>query len=226
MNHFKIIDLNLNSVIYWMYHNIVSFLFGHKACGNLAPNRDQTPCIEGKLPIWTMFWKTHNTSSRSSCHLPSTGHCAKPLTLLNSILLAPFLAVKTEFRKSKFTYPGSNYQFAMPGIIHNQDLATKPALSSASCCKLVFICHFPMCQVPVHLVLCHLIFMTSRARHAISTCQCQTAGNWQNQDLNTGCLTSVPFSLYPQPAFQQIPSPRFRKSLVFYTLHLMAIQVT
>lgn len=112
--------------------------------------------------------------------------------------------------------------------MHNQEgLATKPKLSPlphvANLCLYVTF----QCAKCLFIQLCRLIFMTSRARHAIFP----LAGVTQLVSGRPGFEHRLPdiSSLFtvPTATFQQMPSPKVpRTSLVFYPLHLMAIQVT
>lgn len=51
----------------------------------------------------------------------------------------------------------------------------------------------------------------------ISTYRCHTAGKWQSQDLNAGCLTPSPVSYhYPTTTFQGKPSPKAARTKVLF----------
>ena len=100
VNHFKIIDLNLNSVICWMCHNIVSFLFGHKACGILAPWLGiKLPALKANSPFGPWFERHIILVVEAAVTYQALATVLSPSPCLTPFCWLHFTAVKTKVQK-------------------------------------------------------------------------------------------------------------------------------
>lgn len=150
-----------------------------------------------------MVWDTRNSSSGSNYHLLSS---APHISYLHSI--SPILQTwKLRLRKASqlaqdWTASNLRCRDSKPGV---PGYKTQP-LSSASCFNLAFVplLNLPSASLYRYVSSCSL---QAELRITISSYHHQTAGKWQSQDSNPGCLTPGP-ALCTTATFQWTPSPK------------------